>query len=47
MNTHLQPFQLAVDAAAIDDLHQRLARTRFPDQAPGAPWAYGTDVDYL
>jgi microsomal epoxide hydrolase len=47
MNTHLQPFQLAVDAAAIDDLRQRLARTRFPDQAPGAPWAYGTDVDYL
>ena len=25
----------------------RLARARFPDGAPGDPWAYGTSVDYL
>ncbi len=41
------PFQLQVADAAIDDLRERLARTRFPDQAPGAPWAFGTDVGYL
>ncbi len=41
------PFQLHVGDDAIADLHGRLARTRFPDQAPGAPWAYGTDVTYL
>jgi microsomal epoxide hydrolase len=29
------------------DLRERLAQTRFPDQAPGEPWAYGTDVGYL
>ena len=28
-------------------LRERLARTRWPDQAPGAPWAHGTDVAYL
>src|SRR4030095_9138949 len=41
------PFQLHPPDAAIDDLRARLARTRWPDQAPGAPWAYGTDVPYL
>jgi microsomal epoxide hydrolase len=47
MNTKAQPFQLHIDDVAIDDLRQRLARTRFPDQAPDAPWSYGTDVGYL
>ena len=42
-----EPFTLSIPEAAIDDLRQRLARTRLPDQAPGEPWAYGTDVDYL
>ena len=41
------PFTMRVPDADIEDLHARLARTRFPDQAPGAPWAYGTDVAYL
>jgi len=42
-----QPFRLHIQDSAIDDLRERLARTRFPDQAPGEPWAYGTDVAYL
>ena len=42
-----QPFTLHVDDQAIDDLHARLALTRFPDQAPGEPWSYGTNVGYL
>ena len=37
-----QPFTLHVPEADIADLHARLAKTRFPDQAPDAPWAYGT-----
>ena len=47
MAASAQPFQLHVADSAIDDLRERIARTRFPDQAPGAPWAYGTDVAYL
>ena len=39
-------FTLTVPDAALADLRERLARTRFPDQAPGEPWAYGTDVAY-
>ncbi len=47
MSTSPQPFRLHVADTAIDDLRERLARTRFPDQAPGEPWAYGTDLAYL
>lgn len=42
-----QPFTLHVADADIADLHARLALTRFPDQAPGVPWAYGTDLGYM
>lgn len=42
-----QPFQLKVGDAAITDLRERLTRTRFPEQTPGEPWAYGSDVVYL
>src|ERR1700729_3297994 len=45
------PFTLHVADSDIADLKARLARTRFPDSAPGEasnnPWAYGTDVAYL
>jgi pimeloyl-ACP methyl ester carboxylesterase len=38
---------LHIPEEAIADLRDRLARTRFPDQAPGAAWAYGADLDYI
>src|SRR5436305_4701669 len=41
------PFTLHIPDADIADLRERLARTRFPDSAPGEAWAYGTDVAYL
>jgi pimeloyl-ACP methyl ester carboxylesterase len=40
-------FSLSVSERQQDDLRARLALTRFPDQAPDAPWAYGTDLDYM
>ncbi|BCM83959.1 epoxide hydrolase family protein [Methylobacterium indicum] len=42
-----EPFTTHVPDAALADLRERLARTRLPDQAPEAPWTYGTDVTYL
>ena len=42
-----EPFTLRVSDEAIADLRERLARTRFPDLAPGTAWAYGTDVAYM
>jgi pimeloyl-ACP methyl ester carboxylesterase len=41
-----QPFTLSVPETALADLKTRLALTRFPDAAPGEPWAFGTSVDY-
>ena len=40
-------FRLDVPESEIHDLRERLTRTRFPDQAPGEPWAYGANVAYL
>jgi pimeloyl-ACP methyl ester carboxylesterase len=45
--TDPRPFRLHVPDDAIADLRERLGRTRFADQAPGEPWAYGTDSAWL
>ena len=42
-----RPFRLHVAEADIADLRERLARTRWPDQAPGPAWATGTDITWL
>ncbi|MGE0315347.1 MAG: epoxide hydrolase family protein [Lautropia sp.] len=41
------PFRLDVPQSAIDDLHARLDRVRWPDEAPAPPWAYGTSLDFM
>ena len=43
----IDPFTLHVSDSEIADLKLRLAMTRLPDQTPGTPWAYGTDVSYM
>ncbi|MFD7678049.1 MULTISPECIES: epoxide hydrolase family protein [unclassified Streptomyces] len=43
----LRPFRLAIPQGDLDDLHQRLDRTRWPDELPGVGWAYGVPRDYL
>jgi microsomal epoxide hydrolase len=40
----LRPFTIAVPQAVLDDLRERLARTRWPDQIPGTGWDAGTDL---
>ncbi len=40
-------FQLAIPQALLDDLRERLARTRWPDDAPELDWSYGPPVVYL
>jgi pimeloyl-ACP methyl ester carboxylesterase len=42
----VKPFRIAIPDADIADLHERLDRTRWPDQV-GEPWVYGTDIGYL
>jgi len=40
----VQPFTINIPQATLDDLHERLARTRWPDQVEGAGWDYGTNL---
>lgn len=41
------PFKLAITDAVLDDLRDRLARTRWPDEPPLEPWSTGASVDYV
>lgn len=42
-----RPFEVAVPDAVLEDLRERLARTRWPDAIPDTGWDYGADVDYV
>ncbi|MBM3693154.1 MAG: epoxide hydrolase 1, partial [Actinobacteria bacterium] len=47
MALEVTPFTVAVPEATLADLHERLARTRFPEQIPGAGWDYGSELEYV
>jgi microsomal epoxide hydrolase len=40
-------FRLSVPEETLRDLSDRISRTRWPDQIPGADWDYGTNLDFL
>ena len=42
-----RPFTIHVAHAVLDDLRERLSRVRWPDEIPGAPWRYGSDLAYM
>ena len=46
MSLDVRPFRIDIPQADLDDLHERLARTRFPAQIPDAGWDYGTELGY-
>src|SRR5215207_8642526 len=43
----VEQFRIAVDDSILDDLRDRLARTRLPDQIDGTGWEYGVPAPYL
>jgi pimeloyl-ACP methyl ester carboxylesterase len=43
----MKPFRLDVPDASLAYLRERLSRTRFPDEPPGAAWATGTSLEYV
>ncbi|WP_246301929.1 epoxide hydrolase family protein [Granulicella arctica] len=43
----LEPFAIPFSKSAVDDLRDRLARTRWPDEIPGTAWEYGFDLAFL
>jgi pimeloyl-ACP methyl ester carboxylesterase len=44
---HVEPYTIVVSDDVLDDLRERVRRTRWPDPAPGERWSQGTDLDYL
>ncbi|MBI1881240.1 MAG: epoxide hydrolase [Chloroflexi bacterium] len=44
---NIQPFSLNIAQAALDDLQDRLARMRWPDELPGVGWSYGVPLNYV
>jgi pimeloyl-ACP methyl ester carboxylesterase len=47
LSESIEPFEIGVDDSILEDLHRRLAVTRFPDQIEDTGWEYGIPVDYL
>ena len=45
--TLIEEFRVDVPQADVDDLAERLGRTRWPAALPGAAWERGVPVDYL
>ncbi|MFJ9349932.1 epoxide hydrolase family protein [Streptomyces sp. NPDC101237] len=43
----VEPFRVSVPQSDLDDLHDRLDRTRWPAELPGAGWEYGVPTAYL
>ncbi|PJJ70809.1 pimeloyl-ACP methyl ester carboxylesterase [Diaminobutyricimonas aerilata] len=43
----VRPFRIEIPQADLDDLRERLARTRLPQPAPGDDWTYGTPNVWL
>jgi pimeloyl-ACP methyl ester carboxylesterase len=43
----LEPFRAGVPQADLDDLKDRLGRTRWPDELSGVAWQYGVPLDYV
>ena len=43
----ITPFQVHIPDSVLDDLRERLARTRWPDEIPGSDWGYGSNLAYV
>ena len=43
----IRPFRIDVPQDDLDDLHDRLGRTRWPDELPDVGWSRGVPLEYL
>jgi pimeloyl-ACP methyl ester carboxylesterase len=46
-DAQIRPFRVEIPQADLDDLRDRLARTRWPDELPGVGWSRGVPLGYL
>ena len=47
MADRIEPFVIAADGAALDDLRDRLRRTRWPEREPVGDWSQGVPLAYV
>ena len=45
--TTIQPFTITIPNTDLDDLRERLAHTRWPDELPSVGWSRGVPLGYL
>ncbi|MBA2277656.1 MAG: epoxide hydrolase [Chloroflexia bacterium] len=45
--TNVEPFEVDIPRATLDNLRGRLGRTRWPNELPGLGWTFGPPRDYL
>ena len=43
----IEPYEIQVGDDVLDDLRDRIRRTRLPPETPAKPWQQGTDLTYL
>lgn len=43
----IRPFKINIPQADLDDLQDRLSRTRWPEALPNAGWKYGVSLTYV
>src|SRR5919197_4892171 len=46
-DAEIRPFRIDISQADLDDLADRLAHTRWPDELPGTGWEAGVPLGYL
>jgi pimeloyl-ACP methyl ester carboxylesterase len=44
MDREIRPYRINIPQADLDDLRERLARTRLPDELPDVGWSYGVPL---
>jgi Epoxide hydrolase N terminus len=44
---NIQPFKIEIPQTTLNNLHERLERTRFPNEIEGADWDYGANLSYI
>jgi pimeloyl-ACP methyl ester carboxylesterase len=45
--SELRPFEAVIPEPELEDLRERLARVRWPDEAPEAGWSHGVPLEYV
>ena len=46
-HTDVEPFEIEIAEETLEDLRERLRRSRYPEQPRDLGWEYGFDFEYL